>query len=145
MGDYKAAESSYQEVLQQFRKLATADPANNDTERDVAQTLTHIGDVRWQRDDRGGANQPYEEALRITRNLLRQDPENLDWQMDLVTALRDSAYTASDPVHVRELLDEGSALARRLVANELLSPEYRPILNSVTADLTTLAERGRAR
>jgi tetratricopeptide (TPR) repeat protein len=145
MGDYKAAESSYQEVLQQFRKLATADPANNDTERDVAQTLTHIGDVRWQRDDRGGANQPYEEALRITRNLLRQDPENLDWQMDLVTALRDSAYTASDPAYVRELLDEGSALARSLAANELLSPEYRPTLNTVAADLTALAERGRAR
>lgn len=145
MGDYKAAESSYQEVLQQFRKLATADPANNDAERDVAQTLTHIGDVRWQRDDRGGANQPYEEALRITRNLLRQDPENLDWQMDLVTALRDSAYTASDPVYVRELLDEGSALARSLAANELLSPEYRPTLNTVAADLTALAERGRAR
>jgi hypothetical protein len=65
--EFDAAFRSYGQMLQLFRDLAAADPANGDLQRDVAQTLRTIAAQKTGANQAADAVKHYQEAIDITR------------------------------------------------------------------------------
>ena len=64
-------------------RLATADPANTEWQRDLAVSHEKIGDVRRAQGTPTTALKAYQEELRIVSLLAAADPDNARWQRDL--------------------------------------------------------------
>ena len=86
-GDLAAARTAYQASLDIAERLAAADPANTEWQRDLSVSHNKLGDVATAAGDLAAARTAYQASPghRRTR-LAAADPANTEWQRDAEVA-----------------------------------------------------------
>ena len=87
-GDLAAARTAYQASLDIRTRLAAADPANTQWQRDLSVSHEKLGDVARAAGDLAAARTAYQASLDIRTRLAAADPANTGWQRDLETVRR---------------------------------------------------------
>ena len=82
-GDLAAARDHYQAALDIRTKLAAADPANTEWQRDLSISHDRLGNMAAAAGDLAAARDHYQAALDIRTKLAAADPANSQWQRDL--------------------------------------------------------------
>ena len=82
-GDLAAARAAYQASLDIRARLAAADPANTEWQRDLSVSHDKLGDVAVAAGDLAAARDHYQASLDIAHRLAAADPANTEWQRDL--------------------------------------------------------------
>ena len=82
-GDLAVALTSYQASHTLFERLATADPGNAVSLRDLSVAHIKIGEVRQAQGDLAVALTSYQASHDIFSGLAKADPGNAGWQHDL--------------------------------------------------------------
>ena len=82
-GDLPAAGVSYRAALAIAERLAAADPANAQWQRDLSVSHTRLGDIDIAQGDLQAADASYRAALAIAERLAAVDPANAEGQRDL--------------------------------------------------------------
>ena len=85
-GDLAAARTAYQASLDIAARLAAADPANTEWQRDLSISHNKLGDVAVAAGDLAAARTAYQASLDIRTRLAAADPANTQWQRDLQLA-----------------------------------------------------------
>jgi hypothetical protein len=121
LGDVPYALAAFRGGIALCDRLAAADPANTEWQRDLSVSHDLIGDVLVAQGDGAGALDAYRAGLTIRERLAAADPANAEWQRDLFVSL----------IRVVMLLlqakDTGAcAAARRLQAQARLLAERFP-------------------
>ncbi|MDQ0314948.1 tetratricopeptide repeat protein [Amorphus orientalis] len=86
-GDLTGAGSIWEGLLDRYRGLAAADPANTEWQRDLSVSRNKIGDVARARGRLDDAATAYEEGRQIAERLAAADPTNTYSQRDLLVGL----------------------------------------------------------
>jgi hypothetical protein len=82
-GDLAAARDRYQAGLDIAARLAAADPANSEWQRDLSVSHDKLGDVAVAAGDLAAARTAYQASLDIRLRLAAADPANSGWQRNL--------------------------------------------------------------
>jgi len=82
-GQMDAAREFYQQYLDIAKKLAAADPANAEAQRDLSVSYQRMGDVSQQAGRLDAAREFYQQYLDIAKKLAAADPTNAQAQRDL--------------------------------------------------------------
>ena len=82
-GNLDAARTAYQASLDIAQRLAAADPANTEWQRDLSVSRNKLGDVARAAGDLATARGHYRASLDIRERLAAADPANTEWQRDL--------------------------------------------------------------
>ena len=82
-GDSKAALAAYKEFLKISQKLAAADPASAQAQRDLSVSYDRIGNVHLQHGDTTAALTAYQEILKISQKIAAANPASAQAQRDL--------------------------------------------------------------
>ena len=85
-GDLAAARAAYQAGLDIAARLAAADPANTEWQRDLSISHNKLGDLAVDAGDLAAARAAYQAGLDIAARLAAADPVNTGWQRDLERA-----------------------------------------------------------
>ena len=106
-GTWPRPATAYQAALDIRVRLAAADPANTDWQRDLSVSHNKLGDVAVAAGDLAAARTAYQAALDIADRLAAADPANTEWQRDLSVShnkLGDVAIAAGDLAAARDRL-----------------------------------------
>jgi tetratricopeptide (TPR) repeat protein len=118
-GDLAAARAAYQASLDILIRLAAADPANIEWQRDLSVSHIKLGNVAIAAGDLAAARAAYQAALDILNRLAAADPANTGWQRDLSVShekLGDVAIAAGDLAAARAAYQASLDIAERLAA-----------------------------
>jgi hypothetical protein len=74
---------TYQASLDIAERLAAADPANTQWQRDLSVSRNNLGDAAVAAGDLAAARTHYQASLDIAERLAAADPANTQWQRDL--------------------------------------------------------------
>ena len=86
-GDENGEAAAYAEGLTSVGRLAEIDSRNFALVREVALSLTKVGDVGHSTGDLNGAAANYEQALTNIQRLSEHDPDNTLWLRDMTVIL----------------------------------------------------------
>ncbi len=135
------------------RRLAEADPANSQAQRDLSISYNKLADVAVAVGDTVRAQQLFTDGLAIRRRLAEADPTNSQAQRDLSVSyekLGDVAVAVGDTVRAQQLFTDGLAIRRRLAeADPVNAGKQRDLVISLVQLGQLLSgsddrERGRA-
>jgi hypothetical protein len=98
VGDLSEARAAYQAGLDIRVRLAAADPANTQWQRDLSVSHERLGEVAAAAGELARARAAYQASLDIAVRLAAADPANAQWQSDLAYVQR----------KIRELPDSGA-------------------------------------
>ena len=87
MGDSEEARCHFEQALDINRRLAQANPANAQSQRDLSISLNRLGDILVAIGDLEAARRLFEQALDISRRLADADPASAQSQRDLSISL----------------------------------------------------------
>jgi hypothetical protein len=82
-GDLAAARTAYQARLDIMTRLAAADPADTDWQRELSVSHIKLGDVAIAAGDLAAARAACQASLDIRVRLAAANPANTGWQRDL--------------------------------------------------------------
>ncbi len=99
------AEGWFRKSLQLRKTAADADPGNAEWRRNVAASLSLIGDARHWDGNLTGATESYLQGLAICEELAKRDPDSLQKQGDLVANYRNLANVAFREERYRDAAD----------------------------------------
>ena len=85
-GDLTAARTAYQASQDIATRLAAADPANTQWQRDLSVSHHKLGDVAIAAGDLTAARTAYQASLEILERLVATDPTNTQWQREAEAA-----------------------------------------------------------
>jgi serine/threonine-protein kinase len=87
IGGLTEARKQYEQAHDLARKLAEADPRSAQAQRDLAVSLSRLGDVQFRQGDSKGALASYQESLGIRRRQAQADRLSAQAQRDLALSL----------------------------------------------------------
>jgi tetratricopeptide (TPR) repeat protein len=133
------ARAHFQESLDIARGLAAAHPEARPFQRNVAVSLTRMGDALQHVDpaDFERTKESYEQSLALFRRLAESDPAAADAQRDLAWSLAKlgGALISGDPARSRALLQESLTIRNRLASAD---PTSANLQRSIALTLLTL-------
>jgi len=138
--DWTGALRVYEQALAVARRLAEADPGDNEWQRVVSFALTKLSDARLAGGDRAGAVQGYEEALAIDRQLFAANQDSAEFESNLLESLWKLATASGDTRQRRDILREALKIATNLEARGAVSPEQKGWRQMIEAELTKLGK-----
>ncbi|MFI5015474.1 MAG: tetratricopeptide repeat protein [Hyphomicrobiales bacterium] len=121
LGDTMLALDYAQKATGVARQLSAKEPGNAIWRRDVAASLTRVGDVLVARGDLLGALAVYREGLQIRRELAARGGDDTDWQRDLSESFKkigDIARARGDLAVALSAYREELDIARELSAKD---------------------------
>ena len=127
-GDLAAATAAYQAALDIRTRLAAADPANTEWQRDLSISHNRLGDVARTAGDLAAATAAYQASLDMTTRLAAADPANTEWQRDLSIShnrLGDVARMAGDLAAATAAYQADLDIATRLAAANPVNTEWQ--------------------
>ena len=95
---------AYQQSLEIRKRLAAADPANTQAQRDLSVSYNKLGDVQVQLGDTQAALKAYQQSLEIRQRLAAADPANTQAQRDLALSYLRLGYFEENSKHFDEAL-----------------------------------------
>ena len=131
------ARSAFEESVAVGRKLVERDPGNLLAQRDLARSLSALGEGKRALGDPGGALAAHQEALAIRRKLAAQAPDDAGAWADLAASLTAVARVSDEPA---PLYREALALLEGLDATNRLSVEQQGWILWVKDQLAALPE-----
>ena len=118
-GDLAAARAAHQASLDIRQRLAAADPANTEWQRDLSISHEKLGDIAVAAGDLAAARAAHQASLDIRQRLAAADPANTGWQRDLSIShekLGNIAMAAGDLAAARAAYQASLDIAVRLAA-----------------------------
>ncbi|HNM75936.1 MAG TPA: hypothetical protein PKN13_11450, partial [Accumulibacter sp.] len=127
-GDLAAARRSFDQSLQIRHRLADANPASAQAQRDVSVSLDKLGDVQQAAGDLAAARRSFDQSLQIRRRLADANPASAQAQRDVAASLW-------------RLAAIGGQVSWRQVADALLALQARGVLPPADQPLVDEARR----
>ncbi|WP_300454513.1 tetratricopeptide repeat protein, partial [Accumulibacter sp.] len=127
-GDLAAARRSFDESLRIARRLAAANPASAQAQRDVSVSLDRLGDVQQAAGDLAAARRSFDESLQMRRRLAAANPASAQAQRDVAVSLW-------------RLARIGGGVTWREVADAWLALQARGVLSPVDQAFVEEAQR----
>ena len=125
-----------------MRKLAAANPANTQLQRDVMVSLNRIGDAELAAGDKAAAFAAFDEAVAIGRKLVAIDAGNVVWQTGLVFDLWKAQSASNDTARRKAMLGEAADILQALADQNKLSDGQKSWIDMLKKTRAGLDESG---
>ena len=138
LDDTTDAETTYNELLQEYRRISEAQPENSKWKQNLMAIYWRIGRIEEKNCRLDQALKDYKQALALARKLHRAEPERVDWTRELSLGLKYiarvyelSSAIADAKAHYRESLEINHELIKKQPANEELKGDVRQIQSAL--------------
>jgi tetratricopeptide (TPR) repeat protein len=105
-GDYVSAQKNYDDTLSIRRELLSTDPANPDSQNEIASGYRKIGDLLMVEKKAQEALQDYQQAREIVFKLVAAEPANNEWQSSLAVIREKTGEALNEEGQLVEALQE---------------------------------------
>jgi len=127
-GDLAAALKAFQDGLDIAQRLAAAEPANAEWQRDLSVSFNKIGDVRRAQGDLAVALKAFQDGLDIAKRLAAAEPANAEWQRDLSISFNkigDVRRAQGDLGAALKAFQDGLDIRKRLAAADPANAKWQ--------------------
>lgn len=126
-GDLKEARRRFEQSLELDQRLAQANPASAEAQRDVSADLSKLGNVLVTAGDLKEARRRFEQSLEMRQRLAEANPASAQAQRDLIVSYVELAIATGQ----KDFWQKALVIAERLSQEGRLPPRDAPMLEAI--------------